>query len=155
MYGLHPRQVEADEPIIESRTRESCGLLLRNYGRFLRKNTLHLFSIRLRLSSRHRLTAGDYPNDERTSKISKSESIDLQQHVQVPRYYGFTCAPYGLTGVVRQIRVRGITRVQVVEMPRPGGQLELPQNAGHVVIGTGDEQRFAIPAGFNGRDRLD
>jgi hypothetical protein len=40
-------------------------------------------------------------------------------------------------------------------MPRPGGQLELPQNAGHVVIGTGDEQRFAIPAGFNGRDRLD
>jgi hypothetical protein len=40
-------------------------------------------------------------------------------------------------------------------MPRPGGQLELPQNVGHVVIGTGDEQRFAIPAGFNGRDRLD
>jgi hypothetical protein len=63
--------------------------------------------------------------------------------------------PYGLTGVVRQIRVRGITRVPVVEVPLPGGQLELPQNAGHVVIGTSDEQRFAIPAEFNGRDRLD
>ena len=63
--------------------------------------------------------------------------------------------PYRLSEVIRKDRDRGFTAVQKVEVPTSGGGFKLSQDAGHVVVRTGNEKRFAVAAKLDVRTRFE